>query len=152
MKLLGIAFGLLALAGAAQARPTDDRPFKTSGSFFALSVADLGASVNWYRNAFALEVLMEVPKQNGVAVTVLEGDGLIVELLQDDRARPGPDPFLVHGLVKAGIVVKDFERTLAALRERGVTIAFGPCPANGKQKANLLIRDNSGNLLQILGE
>jgi catechol 2,3-dioxygenase-like lactoylglutathione lyase family enzyme len=159
MKIVSFAFCLLLLAGSSQARPAEERLFKTSGSFFALSVADMSASVNWYRNAFALTVLMEVPKQNGIAVTVLEGDGLIVELLQNDQARPlrevAPgvtDPFLVHGLVKAGIVVKDFDRTVAVLKERGVTIAFGPFPANGNQKANVLIRDNSGNLLQIIGD
>jgi catechol 2,3-dioxygenase-like lactoylglutathione lyase family enzyme len=159
LKALGLSLCLLAFAGSAQARPADEGAGKATGAFFALSVADLAASVAWYRNVFALDTLMQVPKQNGIAVTVLEGDGLTVELIQNDQARPlrevAPgvtDPFLVHGLVKAGIVVKNFERTLAVLKERGMTIAFGPYPASGNQKANVLIRDNSGNLLQILGD
>ncbi|MGH7723843.1 MAG: VOC family protein [Candidatus Eiseniibacteriota bacterium] len=133
------------------------QPFKTlTGAFFALSVADMPASVQWYTDMLGLSVVLEV--REGIEVTVLEGGGLTVELIRDPAARPlsvaAPGvtrPELVHGFFKAGFLVKDFEKTVEELRARGVTIAFGPFPANERQKANVLIRDNSGNLIQIFG-
>jgi hypothetical protein len=88
---------------------------------------------------------------------VLEGGGLIVELIQNDDAKPASDapgasdPTLVHGIVKVGIVVADLHETLALLQARGVEIAMGPFPARGNQRSNALIRDNSGNLIQLFG-
>lgn len=61
---------------------------------------------------------MEVPPQGGAAVTVLEGDGLVVELLQRDAATPpAGDVQHTHGFFKAGMIVKDLDRSLAQLRE-----------------------------------
>jgi catechol 2,3-dioxygenase-like lactoylglutathione lyase family enzyme len=129
-----------------------------SGAFFALSVADLDASTAWYERAFGLAVVMRTPPANGASAVVLEGGGLIVELIHQDRAVPlasaapgTSDRLLVHGLVKAGAIIADFDATLAWLRERHVTIAFGPFPARAGQRANVIIRDNSGNLIQLFG-
>jgi len=146
--------GLLVLPGLATASPESKDPvLRSEGTFFALSVANLAASTAWYRDKLGLRVVMEIPPQGGTAVTVLEGDGLIIELLQRDGARPpSGDVQLTHGFFKAGIVVKDLDRTLALLRGRGVEIAFGPYPASDAQRANVILRDNSGNLLQLFGE
>ena len=57
----------------------------------------------------------------------------------------------VHGVVKVGLLVDDFDRTMAALRARGVDIAFGPYPKTDTQRANVIVRDNAGNLIQFLG-
>jgi len=61
------------------------------------------------------------------------------------------DPVLLHGIIKAGVIVDNWDRTLALLRARRVPIAFGPFPAGRGQRANLIIRDNSGNLIQFFG-
>jgi hypothetical protein len=81
---------------------------------------------------------------------------LIVELIQHDGALPLSKAApavsktdLVHGLFKAGVVVDDFESMLAAFRQRHVELAYGPFPARGNQRANVIIRDNSGNLIQF---
>ncbi len=130
-----------------------------TGSFFALSVADVASSSRWYSENLGLEVVMEVPKGDGQpGVIVLEGGGLIVELIAHDQAAPlssiapGRDAMFVHGIFKVGVIVEDFEGTLARLRDRGVEIALGPFPAQADQPANVLIRDNAGNLIQIFGE
>src|SRR5436190_2033439 len=133
--------------------------FTATGAFFALSVADVQASAKWYQEKLGLTVVMEMPRQDGNTVIALEGGGLIVELIQNDEARPlaaiAPatkgNGFLVHGMVKAGVVVSDFDATLAKLRERGVPLAFGPFPAKGNQRGNFAIRDNAGNLIQFFG-
>ena len=129
-----------------------------TGAFFALSVADLRASAKWYSEKLGLAVVKEEPKQEGAAVVVLEGGGLIVELIQHDEAVPlataAPgvrSNMLVHGIVKAGAMVADFDETLATLKQRNVQIAFGPYPAKARQRANVIIRDNAGNLIQLFG-
>src|SRR5688572_27940310 len=112
-------------------------PYKpVEGAFFALSVADMAASILRYTEKLGLDVVLEVPKQSGTAVTVLDGGGLIVELIQHDRARPLREaapgvthPQFIHGIYKVGFVVKDFDDVVAEFRARGVVIAFGPFPA-----------------------
>ena len=44
----------------------------------------------------------------------------------------------------------DFNATMEALREKNVAIAYGPFPERPDQKANVIIKDNAGNLIQIL--
>ena len=129
-----------------------------TGAFFALSVADLQASAKWYSEKLGLAVVMETPKQDKAAAIVLEGGGLIVELIQHDDGVPlsaaAPavkSNILVHGVVKAGAIVADFDGTLAMLRKRNVQIAYGPYPARAKQRANVIIQDNAGNLIQLFG-
>jgi len=125
-----------------------------TGSFFALSVADLSASTHWYEEKLGLKVVMQVPKKEGQsAVTVLEGGQLIVELIQNDDAGPAEkNPLLVHGIFKAGAIVDDFDKTVAMLKARNVEIAMGPFPAKGKQRANVIVKDNAGNLIQFFGK
>lgn len=129
-----------------------------TGAFFALSVADVEASARWYAEKLGLAVVMRTPMTAGAAVTVLEGEGLIVELIQHDDAIPlrqaAPavkDRFRVHGLGKAGVIVADFDETMRRLKQRGVPFLYGPFPARGNQRANVIIQDDSGNLIQIFG-
>ena len=53
--------------------------------------------------------------------------------------------------VTTGATRADFDRTIAAIRARGIEIAFGPYPKSATQRANAIIRDNAGNLIQFLG-
>jgi len=144
--------------GASPAADARVAPLKATGAFFALSVADLDASAKWYSEKLGLTVVMEIPRRDKVSVTVLEGPGLIVELIQNDDAVPLPRaasgvsaPELVHGIFKVGILVDDFDRTVAMLKARGVEPAYGPYPARKDQRANVIVRDNSGNLIQLFG-
>src|SRR5215218_4167409 len=123
------ALPLMVLPAMAPAQPSPPPPFTTRGAFFALSVADLDASVKWYAEKLGLAIVMRAPRQDHSAVTVLEGGGLMVELVQRDDARPlaaaAPGvtaTYLVHGVFKAGFIVDDFDKTIATLRERRVDI------------------------------
>ena len=51
--------------------------------------------------------------------------------------------------MKAGVVVADFDKTIASLRAANVPLAFGPFPARAGQRANAIIRDPEGNLIHI---
>jgi catechol 2,3-dioxygenase-like lactoylglutathione lyase family enzyme len=149
----------LALPAPARGQPAPaGTPVLTAaGAFFALSVADLEASTRWYAEKLGLAVVMREPKQGGAAVAVLEGGGLVVELVARDgavplgTAAPGRGALDVHGIFKAGVVVADYDRALAALRARGVPIVIGPFPATATRRANFIFRDGAGNLIQVIG-
>jgi catechol 2,3-dioxygenase-like lactoylglutathione lyase family enzyme len=133
-------------------------PFTTAGAFFALSVADRQESARWYSEKFGLRVVMDASAPKSTA-TVLEGGGLIVELVQNEDAQPlataAPkvqSSIYIHGIFKAGLIVDDFDATVAQLRARNVEIAFGPYPARSGPRANVIVRDNAGNLIQFFGK
>ena len=153
-----LTVGFLALFTFAADAQTVEPPFTATGAFIALSVADAAASAKWYREKLGLRVVLEPPKTGEATAVILEGGGLLVELIQHDRAKPlgtvAPgvrENFTVHGYFKAGIIVEDFDRTMAALRARGIEIAFGPYPKSATMRANVIIRDNAGNLIQFFG-
>jgi predicted enzyme related to lactoylglutathione lyase len=126
-------------------------PFGTvRGAFIGVSTPDIDAGVKWYSEKMGLTLTMRSPKAGKSAAAVLEGGGLIVELMQhDDSLPPGKATYLVQGTFKAGLVVDDLTATLALLKARGVVVAMGPFPATDTQRANFLIRDNAGNLIQF---
>src|SRR5262245_35974969 len=128
---------------AASAQSASAPPFRTTGAFFALSVADLDASARWYTEKLGLRVVQQPPPRGGVSARILEGGGLIVELIHNPAAVPlgkaAPsitNTTLVHGIFKAGVIVENYDATLSALRARGVEIAIGPFPARDGQRAN----------------
>jgi len=150
MKPFVLAVGVLAVLASPSLAKEKPQPFKLlTGAFFAVSVPNLDESVQWYSEKLGLAVSFET-SGGGTEVRVLEGGGLIVELIRDPAAQP---PVAARqGIFKAGFVVKDFDRTVEELRARNVAIAFGPFPASNSQRANLILRDNAGNLIQIFGE
>ena len=58
----------------------------------------------------------------------------------------------VHGIFKIGVIIDDFDKTLGILKARGVEIAYGPYPRRGNQRANVILRDNAGNLIQLFAK
>ena len=124
-----------------------------TGAFIALSVPDFEASAKWYTEKLGLSRTMTIPRTGQiVGGAALEGNGIFVELLQHEAAKPGTTPSeLTHGIAKAGILVPDFDRAVAALRARGVVFFGGPYPARPGQRANVMFKDNAGNVIQVLG-
>jgi catechol 2,3-dioxygenase-like lactoylglutathione lyase family enzyme len=128
-----------------------------TGAFFALSVPDARVSARWYTEKLGLSIVMEDSSSPKTIAIVLEGGGLIVELIQsagtmpDKLAGAAKSELPPRGFFKGGAIVADFDRTLAALRARDVEIAYGPFPARANQRANVIIRDNAGNLIQLFG-
>lgn len=162
MKTLTLFLSLLC-AGMALGQKTEPQRHSavivTKGAFLALSVADIKASTKWYEEKLGLKVTMQTPKQDGNQATVLEGGGLMVELIQRDSAQSletatggkVKNNTLIYGVFKAGMVVDDFEKTLAELKARGVEIVIGPFAAKDNIPANVIVRDNAGNLIQVFG-
>ena len=161
MRAVALLLCLLpvSLSAAQNTHPNTEPAFVLAGSAFAVSVADIEASARWYVEKLGLTVTKRFPKENGHAVTILSGGGLTVELIQRDGAQPltavapsAKDNLDVHGIVKVGILVDDFDKTLANLRARGITIAMGPWPKRHDQPANVIVKDNAGNLIQFFGK
>ncbi|HEX5216309.1 MAG TPA: VOC family protein [Vicinamibacterales bacterium] len=152
-----IAFALAPAILFAQTSPAPPPAavITTAGAFFALSVPDLAASAAWYEQKLGLTRVNQGGRMDRVAGYVaLEGGGLIVELIKhDDSVRPpASSPELIQGFSKAGALVRDFDRTVAALRARGVVMVMGPFPARENMRANVAFKDNAGNLIQLFGD
>lgn len=161
--LLWFVLPLFADVQSAKAdKATSEPPFTVTGAFFALSVADLESSAKWYSEKFGLKVVMQAPKTKTVrsAVIVLAGGGLLVELIQTDEAMPGSKAASsakashpIHGITKSGLIVDNFDETLALLRARNVPILMGPFPAHDSTGLkNFIIKDNDENLIQFFGK
>jgi len=138
-------------AGTEPPAPSDPPLAGVKGAFFAPSVAELEASAKWYIEKLGLAVAMRT-KSGKTSVIVVSGNGLTVELLRHDDATDLGVALLAHGFVKAGLVVENLEQTLADLQARNVQIAYGPYPARAHAMANFIVRDNSGNLIQLFGK
>ena len=131
------------------------------GGYVALSVADLDASAKWYAETFDLAIVRDhsqSPDKKATA-TILNGHGLIIELIQHadamplNRAAPALSrAFQVHGIFKAGIVVDDLDATFTELTARKVEIAFPIFADSALATRTFAIRDNSGNVLQFFGK
>jgi catechol 2,3-dioxygenase-like lactoylglutathione lyase family enzyme len=151
--LIALLSGLVASAAPPQV------PVLTStGAFFALSVSDIQASGLWYSEKLGLTVTMRPPREGPGEVMVLEGGGLIVELIQHDEsmaltklAPPVDDAVKIHGFFKAGVLVADIDATRRMLEARGVPMAYGPYAAKDGRRANFIIRDNAGNHIHFFG-
>jgi len=149
---LAIAPFLFAQASPA---PPPAAVITTAGAFFALSVPDLAASAAWYEQKLGLTRIQQGGRMDRLAgYVVLEGGGLIVELIKhDDAVRPpAKSPELIQGFSKAGALVRDFDRTVATLRARGVEMVMGPYPPRETMRANVVFKDNAGNMIQLFGD
>ena len=143
--------GVLAAVLAAGAL-TKTATISATGGFVAISVRDVDAATQWYQDVFDLKVTLRTPHERQARIVVLGGPGIIVELVQHDSARDEPgDPALRHGLMKGGWIVSDFDSAVAQLRARNIPIAYGPFPSRPNAPANLIVRDNEGNLIQLFG-
>jgi hypothetical protein len=71
MKALCWLLWLVAVAQGQDAS-APEAALHASGAFFALSVADIQASAQWYSAKLGLRVVMDQPKREGAAVKVLE--------------------------------------------------------------------------------
>lgn len=122
------------------------------GAFFALVVPDIDASAQWYREKLGLKTTLPITRQGRFAFTTLEGSNLIVELIQDAQAAEKKGEPSVHGISKAGVIVDDFDKTVTLLKSRGVEIVAGPFPKRPDMRANVVVKDNAGNLIQFFGK
>lgn len=135
-------------------------PFKfVNGGFLALSVPHLAASEEWYIKTLGLKKIKHLTSADKKsAVTILQGNGLAVELIWLAQAvsLSSIAPELqgghqLHGIFKAGIFVDDLDSAWKQLKSLDVIVAFEPFFDAAMQCRMFAIRDNNGNLLQFFG-
>jgi len=124
-------------------------------AFFALSVPDLDASVRWYAEMLDLEPT-RLPGSDQVQVALLQGEALIVELIQHSAAvapeKQLPDlqkRYLLHGLFKSGFFVADLDATIARLEARGARFRGDAFTDEILGARSILLLDNAGNVIQL---
>ena len=121
----------------------------------AVIVADLDASIDWYRSILGFEVerRFEIPGQHTEVAMLKHGD-LRVELFDargskpahPDRRDPNSD-FRTQGNLHFAFAVADVKAVAAILRERGAEIVWVRDFDFG---SNAFIRDNAGNLIEFV--
>jgi len=124
-------------------------------TFFAVSVADLDTSIEWYTRTLDLAVT-RLPEGSGAKFALLQGQGLVVELVEhpkafDLRSRLPEleNRYLGHGLFKVGFFVADLDGTVDRLRARGVTFRGGIITDSVLGARSILLLDNTGNVIQL---
>lgn len=122
---------------------------RATGAFFAIVTPNLKAATVWYTEKLGLQVAKQIPE---AGIVILEGEGLIVELQQPAGALVRPAGGSTQGLMKVGFIVQDYEKALAQLQARKVEVAYGPFPAAAGQRANVILKDVDGNLIQLFGQ
>ena len=120
-----------------------------------ISVPDLEASIRWYAEVldFEVEQRLEIPAIPA-KVAMLRRGNLRLELFEVPGAQPLPEerrhPNLdlrTHGNKHLAFAIKDIDSAERELRSRGADIVWVRRFEFG---ANIFLRDNSGNLIELV--
>jgi catechol 2,3-dioxygenase-like lactoylglutathione lyase family enzyme len=120
-----------------------------------ISVPDLDASIEWWRQVLGFEVEVRFPIPAIPAdVAMLVNGPLHIELFQVAGAKPlpherrEPDTDLcTHGNKHVSFVVENVRQFAEELRRRGADIVW---VRDMKHGSNIFIRDNAGNLIEFV--
>jgi catechol-2,3-dioxygenase len=121
-------------------------------SYFALNVRDAEISARWYADVFSLQEVNRFDRSN-FDLRILNGDRLIVELVQLKPIGPAADP-RAYGFAKAGFLVPKFDSAVEEWRRKKLQF-FGEGAvffdaALGLHAVQLV--DPDGNIVQIYGK
>jgi catechol 2,3-dioxygenase-like lactoylglutathione lyase family enzyme len=121
----------------------------------AMSVPDLAASIQWWRDTLGFEVqerfnIPTIPAE----VAMLRNGPLRVELFQVPGAKALPtdrrevhQDLHTHGNKHISFAVEDVSRFAEELRRRGADIIWVRQMQHG---SNIFMRDNAGNLIEFV--
>jgi methylmalonyl-CoA/ethylmalonyl-CoA epimerase len=133
---------------------TDD--FQLIPHHCGISVPDLEASIAWYRDMLGFSVIKrQTLDVVSAKIAFLKHGEFLIELfeikdaspLPDDRRHPNRD-ICTHGTKHIAFSVDNVPKFIDSLKKRGVDIAMDVNMMGDKAMA--FIRDNSGNLIEIV--
>jgi catechol 2,3-dioxygenase-like lactoylglutathione lyase family enzyme len=150
----------LAQDASVYASKSSGMEMRVRGSFIALSVPDLEASLAWYQRMFDLPIKNRGLAPDGTSrFALLHRDGLIIELVQHNdavpaaRVKPGmKGPHEIHGMFKTGIVVDDAQRVHANLAKKGARFRGDIFDDEALDMSAFIVEDNNGNLIQFFSK
>ena len=162
MKAAG-AIVALSSRFAPQAPRCEAPPAIAAHGYFSLSVPDMEASRKWYTEKLGLCTSFNFPPTPTVhaGAAFVQGGSLFIELVQVEGAVNLPQLLpahaaeeiqgrqYVHGPMKVGAVVDNFDGTVATLRAHGVEIVALQ-GTKRDQPATVTIRDNAGNRILLM--
>lgn len=123
-----------------------------------ISVADLDASISWYRDMLGFELMrvVDIPdaEHAGKVALVRQGD-FILELfcltaaapLPPERRHPATD-IQTHGIKHVAYAVSDLESFMGELKAKGADVVWDIALHDGTLCA--FVRDNTGNLVEFV--
>jgi len=144
----------------AQNEQKDAKTAKTTGAFFALSVADVDVLGKWYQDKLGFKVIASGEAPNKIAkFAILQTDGALIEMIQHRDAKPmsvvAPTvkaAHQIHGIFKIGMLVDDLDAVYKSLKDKQVAIAYDLMPAKDVPLRSFAVRDGEGNLIQFFGK
>lgn len=124
----------------------------------ALSVPNFEETIQWYQDKLDFRVVqrLELP-QIATKQAILKLNEFVVEVFARDnstRLKPSAvtvaDDLLIQGVKHIAFMVNDLEAVAAELAERGAKLVWGP-EVNNELKLKLgFIKDNNGNLIELV--
>jgi len=90
-------------------------------NFITIQTRDLEQSVDFYRRVLDMQVSRRFSPRPGMEIAFMDGSGLQVEFIHDDKT----PPFSGSG-ISLGFYVDNMEKTAAHLKEQQVEILSGP--------------------------
>ena len=133
----------------------DTQSIRLKPHHLGISVADLEASIAWYREKLDFKVVNRLTIDTIPAkIAFLQHGDFAVELFEVPGASPLPEDRRVpnkdlrtHGTKHIALAVKDTKKVVEVLKGRGVDIAKDITEVD--QTIIAFIRDNTGNLIEI---
>lgn len=157
-----VAFGLMVLSVLQPVQSKVEPPFLNSLSphHVALSVPNLEETIQWYQNklGFTATLRRELP-QFSTRQAFLELNGFRIEVFERKnstrtQASPAnvPDDLLTQGYKHIAFTVDDIDAIATELKQRNVEVALEPVVDKELKLKLCFIKDNNGNLIELVQE
>lgn len=143
MNRLTLAVALALWFAPIQAATADAR------TFVAVETADIARAEAWYADVFDARLVNSFSEPT-YEQRILRGNDLIVELVQRKPPRE-PHSAEALGLMKAGVVVDDFEARFQRWQGEGVRMLGRRIHDDALNLDTILLVDPDGNMIQIFG-
>ena len=113
-------------------------------------VPDLDRAKRWYRDTLGFAVVEEkVFPEAGLRLCFMRSGTFELELVENKKAVPRMEAQEIEGWAKLAFAVDDLGKLHRRLLARHATVVSGPAKSTRTGQLHMLVRDDSGNLLQF---
>lgn len=124
----------------------------------AISVSNIKESVKWYSGNFGFQVMVEKEfPAMGMKMVFMEAGGLIIELIESegfiaDKRPPAPASANKQGVFQISFRVKEIDKVYESVKSSDIHLEYEMVTNEELKFKAFLIRDNDGNIIEILEE